>query len=71
MSPKIKSRILEMANAWGTGTDTLRCLALGCIDDELSLSIQIVKANIELANRDKKFYEVGKQMRQSKKINLI
>ena len=47
MSPAIKSRILEMANAWGTGSDTLRCLALGCIDNPMA------KADMDLEDSTK------------------
>merc|ERR1712142_576849 len=54
MSPAIKSRILEMANTWGTGSDTLRCLALGCIDNPMA------KADMDLEDSTKFLnYESG------------
>ncbi|CAG0880884.1 unnamed protein product, partial [Darwinula stevensoni] len=35
MTPTLKSRILELTRAYGTGRDTLRCLALATIDNPL------------------------------------
>jgi len=36
MTPEIKKRILQHVKDYGTGSDTLRCLALGTIDNPLS-----------------------------------
>ena len=33
MTPKIKQEIMQLVHQYGTGRDTLRCLALGCIDN--------------------------------------
>ena len=33
MTPKIRQDIIKLVQQYGTGLDTLRCLALGCIDD--------------------------------------
>jgi len=36
MTKEIKKEILDMVHQYGTGRDTLRCLALGCIDKPIS-----------------------------------
>merc|ERR1712142_521985 len=59
MSPKIKSRILEMANAWGTGTDTLRCLALGCIDNPMGKSEMDLEDSSKFLNYESGITFVG------------
>ena len=59
MSPKIKSRILEMANAWGTGTDTLRCLALGCIDNPMPKSEMDLEDSSKFVNYESGITFVG------------
>lgn len=33
MTPSLKQEMLSLVHQYGTGRDTLRCLALGCIDD--------------------------------------
>lgn len=33
MTPAVKNEILKVCKAWGTGRDTLRCLALATIDN--------------------------------------
>lgn len=33
MTPVVKNEILKVCKAWGTGRDTLRCLALATIDN--------------------------------------
>lgn len=35
MSPTVRQKILEMTKQYGTGKDTLRCLALATIDNPL------------------------------------
>lgn len=38
MTPKLKQQILDLVRGYGTGQDTLRCLALATVDEPLSLS---------------------------------
>merc|ERR1719370_2578382 len=59
MSPKIKSRILEMANTWGTGTDTLRCLALGCIDNPMAKGDMDLEDSTKFVNYESGITFVG------------
>jgi len=54
MSPAIKSKILETATTWGTGSDTLRCLALGCIDNPMPKDEMDLEDSRKFVN-----YEVG------------
>jgi Ca2+ transporting ATPase len=44
MSPSLKQEILSLVHQYGTGRDTLRCLALGCIDSPPD------KADMDLVN---------------------
>jgi len=54
MTPAIKNKILETATAWGTGRDTLRCLALGCIDEPMPKEEMDLEESSKFVN-----YEVG------------
>jgi len=54
MTPAIKNKILETATAWGTGRDTLRCLALGCIDQPMPKEEMDLEESSKFVN-----YEVG------------
>merc|ERR1712168_1513705 len=54
MTPAIKNKILETATAWGTGRDTLRCLALGCIDEPMPKDEMDLEESSKFVN-----YEVG------------
>jgi Ca2+ transporting ATPase len=38
MTDEIKKEMLQLVNQYGTGRDTLRCLALGCIDTPMNKS---------------------------------
>ncbi len=35
MTPQVKAEILKLVQQYGTGRDTLRCLALGCVDSPM------------------------------------
>ncbi|CAF5125902.1 unnamed protein product, partial [Rotaria magnacalcarata] len=35
MTPQIRQEIMKLVHQYGTGRDTLRCLALGCIDNPM------------------------------------
>merc|ERR1712142_650427 len=59
MSPAIKSRILEMANTWGTGSDTLRCLALGCIDNPMARADMDLEDSTKFLNYESGITFVG------------
>lgn len=47
MTPGIKNRILETTRGYGTGRDTLRCLALATIDNPIK------PENMDLADSSK------------------
>jgi len=54
MTPEIKAEIQKLTREYGTGRDTLRCLALGTIDTPASPS------QMDLSDSSKFFqYEVG------------
>ena len=47
MSPSLRAEILSLVHQYGTGRDTLRCLALGCIDSPPE------KSSLDLENANK------------------
>ena len=46
--------LLPTATIWGTGRDTLRCLALGCIDEPIAKDEMDLEESTKFVN-----YEVG------------
>lgn len=55
MTPEVKRNIIQLVKEYGTGRDTLRCLALGTIDNppnpkDLDLSDSTKFVNYEVKN---------------------
>jgi len=63
MTPQLKQEILQLVHQYGTGSDTLRCLALGTIDnpkrkEEMNLEDPLNFVNYEVSELKSQFVNV-------------
>ncbi|EDO47465.1 predicted protein [Nematostella vectensis] len=59
MTPKMKAQILDLIKAYGTGADTLRCLALATVDDPIAPSKMDLEASEKFVNYESHMTFVG------------